>query len=272
MKCFYHTDMDGHCSGAIVYKAMRDQGDEFIAMNYNIDFPFEKIEPNEKVVIVDFSLQKPGDFDKLLDITDNVIWIDHHKTAIEKHAHLDGTIKGIRRDGVAGCVLTWQYFFPDRAVPMVVSMIGDYDIWAFKFGENTNKLQAGIRLYDNRPESLEWDRWLTSYYPQKEIDEGEIALKYRDNYYSGLIKSWSYFTTFEGYKAVVCNAGSVSSQLFDSVKEDYDIMVATIFDGKRWSVSVYTKRSDIDLAKITEKYGGGGHRQAAGFQCSVLPF
>lgn len=275
MKCFYHSDMDGKCAGAIVRKAMMNQEDDgtgfsYHGINYNDDFPFEIIKPNEEVIIVDFSLQKEGEFEKLLGITENVIWIDHHKTAIERHGNLN--IRGIRQDGIAGCELTWQYFFPDVAVPPVVKLLGDYDIWAFKFGDDTKKLQAGIMLYDTRPISKEWDRWLyPGYFPKEEIQKGEIALNYRDNYYASLVESWSFFVEFEGFKAIACNAGSVSSQLFDSVTEDYDIMMPFVFDGKQWTVSLYTKK-DIDVSEIAKKYGGGGHKKAAGFQCERLPF
>lgn len=269
MKCFYHDDMDGKCAGAIVHKFF--EGGEFFRINYKDDFPFDKINPGELVVIVDFSLQRPGEFERLLEVTDNVIWIDHHKSAIEKPDnphHLDG----IRRDGTAGCVLTWEFFYPNIPVPNVVALLGDYDIWAFKYGEDTNRLQTGIRLYDTRPDSEMWKKWLDpAYLPIDELRFGEISLQYRNNYYAGLVKSWAFFTEFEGYKAIACNAGSVSSQLFDTVMEDYDIMLPFCFDGKQWTVSVYTKK-DIDCSEIAKKYGGGGHKQAAGFQCKELPF
>jgi oligoribonuclease NrnB/cAMP/cGMP phosphodiesterase (DHH superfamily) len=271
--------MDGHCAGAIVYQAMKNQEDdgtgfEFIPINYNHDFPFEKIRPNEEVVIVDFSLQKPGDFEKLLNITSRIIWIDHHKTAIEKHSHLDRSIKGIRRDGVSGCELTWAYFTHDKPTPIAVALLGDYDIWAFKYGEDTNLFQAASRLYDTKPESEIWKKWLNPKYDLLyEIEAGKVALKYRDNYYAGLVKAWGFPVIFEGYRAICCNAGSVSSQLFDTVPEsDYDIMMPFVFDGTKWTVSLYTKKKEIDVSEIAKRYGGGGHRQASGFQCEKLPF
>jgi oligoribonuclease NrnB/cAMP/cGMP phosphodiesterase (DHH superfamily) len=279
MKCFYHDDMDGKCAGAIVHKFYKVDRDytkemgeecEFLRINYKDEFPFDDIKPGETIVIVDFSLQKEGEFQKLLAITENVIWIDHHKTAIEKHGDLN--VRGIRRDGTAGCELTWEFFYPNIAVPPVVKLLGDYDVWAFKYGEDTNKLQTGIRLYKTSPTSEEWLRWLDpKYYPAKELEKGQISLKYRDNYYAELVKSWSFFTEFEGHKVIACNAGSVSSQLFDSVSEDYDIMMPFVFDGKQWTVSLYTKK-DIDVSEIAKKYGGGGHKKAAGFQCKELPF
>ena len=86
-----------------------------------------------------------------------------------------------------------------------------------------------------------------------------------------MVEIFSFWTKFEGYKVIACNIGMVSSQLFDSIKEDYDIMMPFVYDGKKWTVSLYTKK-DIDVSVIAKKYGGGGHKQASGFQCSILPF
>ena len=277
MKCFYHNDMDGHCAGAIVKKAMYNQendgtGFKYIQIDYKDEFPFHVINKNEEIIIVDFSLQKEGDFDKLLEITKRVVWIDHHKTAIEKHKHLSH-LKGIRREGKpSGCELTWRYFFPELPIPHVVLLLGDYDTWTFDYGEATHKLQTGVKLYDTKPESDMWNKWLEpSYFPDEELARGETALLYRTNFYKSMVESFSFWTTFEGYKAIACNAGMVSSQLFDSIKEDYDIMMPFIFDGKKWTISLYTKK-DIDVSMLAKKYGGGGHKQAAGFQCESLPF
>ena len=280
MKCFYHRDMDGKCAGAIVYKFYKRDRDykketgeecEFIDIDYKDDFPFNRITPNETIVIVDFSLQKEGDFAKLLSITDKIIWIDHHKTSIERHKNIE--LRGIRKDGVAGCVLTWQWFYPNIPVPKIVNMLGAYDIWDFsKYGEDLNKLQAGIRLWETNPEHLNWTEWFKEWEDlSKELEAGYIALKYRNNQAASLIKAWSFWVEFEGYKAICCNAGSVSSQLFDSVKEDYDLMIPFVWDGKQWAVSLYTKK-DIDCSEIAKKYGGGGHTGASGFVCKELPF
>jgi nanoRNase/pAp phosphatase (c-di-AMP/oligoRNAs hydrolase) len=34
---------------------------------------------------------------------------------------------------------------------------------------------------------------------------------------------------------------------------------------KKWTVSIYTAKSDIDGSKISVLYGGGGHPAASGF-------
>jgi nanoRNase/pAp phosphatase (c-di-AMP/oligoRNAs hydrolase) len=43
------------------------------------------------------------------------------------------------------------------------------------------------------------------------------------------------------------------------------------FAKNKWVVSLYTTK-DIDVSEIAKKYGGGGHKQAAGFTCDKLPW
>lgn len=280
--------MDGRCAGAIVYKYFVRDGRKnamgyynntenvFVSIDYKDRFPFETIVKDELVVIVDFSLQKPGDFERLLGITKNVIWIDHHKSTIEKHEDLN--IAGIRRNGTAGCELTWMFFYPGARVPPTVKLIGDYDVWAFKYGDDTKYFQEGIKLEENNPESDNWDLWLSNWdHPGESIanivKNGKVAIKYRDNYYKDLIDDISFFTEFEGYKVVACNVCRAGSPLFNSIADmKFDLMMPFYYDGRQWVVSIRATDENIDCAKLAEKYGGGGHKGAAGFQCAELPF
>lgn len=42
--------------------------------------------------------------------------------------------------------------------------------------------------------------------------------------------------------------------------------------GQKWLVNLYTYREDVNCGEIAQRYGGGGHRKAAGFICPELPF
>ena len=102
MKCFYHrSDLDGVCSGAIVkYKYPEC---EMIGVDYGDDFEklTSMIEMEEVIFIVDFSFDV--ELMKSLIMEYNLIWIDHHQTAIAK---CDGySIAGKREVGKAGCEL-----------------------------------------------------------------------------------------------------------------------------------------------------------------------
>jgi oligoribonuclease NrnB/cAMP/cGMP phosphodiesterase (DHH superfamily) len=272
--------MDGKCAGAIVYqyyvreKRIKEAGCEFIEIAYKDDFPFDKIRRDELVVIVDFSLQKSGDFQKLYGITKSIIWIDHHKTAIELHPYFANVLEGVRSVDKAGCELTWEFYYPKKTMSEAVKLLADYDMWKFEFGDNTRLFQLGIKGYPCSPDWIMWGLLLDADkkgYVSNYVQYGKTIKRYQAQLNANLIKNFSFECLFEGYLVIACNQGMTNSQLFDSVEGDYDLMMPFIFDGKRWTVSIYTKK-DIDCSELAKKYGGGGHKQAAGFQCDTLPF
>ncbi len=293
MKCFFHNDMDGRCAAAIVVKYYESEskvalvGDslECIPAVYGDPFPFDRIREDENVIIVDFSLEEPGDWEKLIDLCghERVIWIDHHKTSLEKSAFPE--LQGLRKDGVAACELAWEYFFSETSagrsgMPEVVKLIGDRDVWKFQYGDRTKKNHAGLLSRDTSPDSLLWntlmddDKYDTKAALADVIQEGIIIKKYQTQNYKELIDGISFYAEFEGYKAICCNSAFTASTLFDSISDStYEIMLTFYASENGWTISLYTKKTEIiDVSEIAAKYGGGGHTGAAGFTCKQLWF
>ena len=103
MKCFYHNDSDGKCAGFWVALNVgltdyEKYDSQFIEIDYRMKFPLDTIRPDEQVYIVDYSIL-PNEMRQRFNITKNVTWIDHHKTAIEKYADFEHEIRGVRYDG-----------------------------------------------------------------------------------------------------------------------------------------------------------------------------
>ena len=77
---------------------------------------------------------------------------------------------------------------------------------------------------------------------------------------------------------VICaNRGFTNSKLFDSVydPDKHHMMVTFVrmkLPAEKWTVSMYSTREDVECGEVAVKYGGGGHKGAAGFQCDKLPF
>jgi len=276
MRCFYHIDMDGKCAAAIVKRKFPDKWIKFTAINYNHRFPWDEIKPGEEVIFVDFSLLE-GEFDRLLKITENVTWIDHHKTAIDFHRHLSDKIAGLRYDDKpSGCMAAWHYYFPNEPAPRVLELLDDYDIWEFKYGDDTRMFQLGCRCYNTQPWADTWKGWLDyneSHKLSEEVIRKGAAIKtYNDKEDYGRMKSWAFYVNHWGYR-VISACGKLGSQVFDSVpKDSYDIMAPFFFDGERWTFSLYTENPDIDVSKIAVEMGGGGHVNAAGFVTPDYPF
>jgi uncharacterized protein len=275
---------DGKISGYV-------QDAEYIEMNYNKHFPIEAINNGEQIWIVDFSL-KAEDMEALLKKTKDITWIDHHKTAIDKYDVLPESknIRGVRIEGEgSGALLTYKYLHfwtargddpnpEDKAypreieIPEYIQLVSDWDEWKFQYGRRTRQFKNGAEMFDYSPTSQFWlDCNINKDdYVEKVITKGDAVMKYRESWSANFMKSWSFETKLEEYKCIAANIGSANSDMFDSVKDDYDIMIPFVFDGKQWTVSLYSET--VDVGEIAKRYGGGGHTKAAGFVCDILPF
>jgi oligoribonuclease NrnB/cAMP/cGMP phosphodiesterase (DHH superfamily) len=291
MKCFYHLDSDGKCAAFWVSYSVElhdypKYDPKFIEIDYRTRFPMETILPDEQIYIVDYSIS-PDEMRELLKITQDVTWIDHHKTAIEKYANFEHKIRGIRYDGVAGCILTYCYIhhMTNRGdgdtkpfnismtedAPLFTKLIADWDVWKFEYGDDTRNFQTAFNTYGFNPLSKLWDELLNSKtLTQDLILQGKIMTVYRDSWAKNYMK-FGFETIFHGKKCFAVNLGCCNSEYFKSLPEnEYEIFIPFIFDGNQYVVSLYSKT--IDVSEIAKTYGGGGHKGASGFSCKELPF
>lgn len=322
MKCFYHVDADGKAAGFMVYKyesgeettvnklrqGLKDletggyyplnimSKSDFIKINYGMEFPFDQIEKGERVYIVDYSIE-PDEMRALLKITSDVIWIDHHKTAIEKYKDFEANIPGIRYDGIAGCMLTWIYLFTDYKKHLGddlseyvdscpydwLKYIADQDVWKFVYGDKTRYFCDRFNSLDhNEPydyffRKLCFDHSLTD----ELIYEGEIINEYKKNYFARMIKSKAFKLDLPirpgseaKYNILALNAapGFANSAAFDSVINRDQYVAFLIFGIKDDRVNCTLYSDKIDCSEIAKNYGGGGHKGAAGFSMSLEDF
>lgn len=280
MICIYHNDLDGRCSAAIVGKMHRErelEGSlEFISVDYKdtdnvrfMDTLYAAIE-DEIVAIVDFSF-KPDIMAKIRELASSIIWIDHHVTAKDyPYQDLPG-LRCFENKKYAGCELTWMHFYPLNDPPEVVRMIGDYDKWALLIPES-KPFHEVMKTVNTSPDLPIWDQLFCMDQNVKEnmVKSGRLIMRYRDNYCRGLCNSFGYETMLDGVEAYACNQAMFGSGGFGEKFDQYPICIAFIYDGFRFTVSLYS--ATVDVGVIAKKYNGGGHKGAAGFICMQLPF
>ena len=289
MKCFYHSsDLDGKMSAAIVSKFLKDC--ELIPINYGEQFPWhlftnETSDKNELVYMVDFSLQPFDQMKKLASLC-NLVWIDHHITAVKAASEAgpwDKFLYGMYLgEGIGACQLTWQYFSPEE-VPLPVRLLALYDVWAH--GHSSTKIQLGDVLAfeygvmanepDNQVALMQFLKGLCSLHTRESItdyiNEGHAALKFLKANNREYITHHGKKLKWLDYDCIAVNKGLASSLLFESVKDQCAIKIAyCLLPNGIWTVSLYS--STVDVGEIAKKHGGGGHASAAGFQCMRLPF
>lgn len=286
----HSADFDGIFCREVARKFLPSDT-EFIGWDYNdpkLVFPPEGI-----VYVLDLS---PDCFDSRYSGIDGArfIWIDHHKTAIDKYGTL---FPGYRIDGVAACRLAYQWFLqqerkalgmiwllPDKTEyverrteePIAVRLAGEYDIWD-KRDDRAETFQYGLRSRLLLP--VDYQEMLTGSANITELllEDGKICQRYQRNCDREIMGSRSFRVTWEGLNFICLNSAfynSLSFAALDVPESGHDALMGFRFDGSQFTFSLYhaKHRPDIDLSLIAAKHGGGGHRGACGFRLPELPF
>lgn len=175
--CFYHkADLDGVCSAAIVKHFVPDC--ELHGMDYGDEFPWGQIlghmgrpgaDPRPTVYMVDFSLP-PEDMKRLAAVS-NLIWIDHHETAIRQVLQMIDEnqmdlIRAFCKVEYAACELCWGWFSEHEqlenaleritvhgeSMPEAVRLLGRYDVW----DKGNPEWESTILPFQYGLRTLEW--------------------------------------------------------------------------------------------------------------------
>ena len=291
MKVFYHTDNDGFLSAAIIYNfATGGKDAEYFPCNYDGPLPYHAIEQDEEIWIVDYHIPPVAMENLLEEKTENVVWIDHHGTNIDKYKDFPVQIIGIRDTKFSGCLLTWL-FVNGRTVedflaaekkgeswlPRAVRLVDDWDTWGHgtQPSAEAKLFHAGTQANDTNPKGEFWRQCMdvTERKVSTTMDEGAIVLGFKSKHAEAYCKSNLFYTAFEGCRCAVLNVGLAGRDWFNSIDQrNIDILIAIIFNGDQWTCTLYGNNKDIHVGELAKKYGGGGHPGAAGFSCKELPF
>ena len=272
---YYHNDMDGKCSAAIVNRALKDKTELiFKPLTYddNVELP-KDVWAYWRVYILDFTLPK-RQMDELCTLfpRTDVIWIEHHITALTEFEARYGHFEGIRKNGTAASELTWRFMYgKDSVLPVAVKYIADRDLWKID-DDNTMYFYEWLTTVNVDPTSSTWD-YVWNGPLSKYIERGVLLRSARINQMKRDIKSIGYETEIEGHKCLKANYSSFES-ISDAgrfICDDLKYPVAWIWyvkknnSGQMVKVHGLRGNGEVDVSEIAVMMGGGGHRNASGF-------
>lgn len=257
-----------------------------------------------EVYILDFSFPR-WVMDGLFSVAKRVVWLDHHKSAFEMWCEdgersmceqSNGRDEVILDNNKSGAMLAWEYFHPGEEIPQFIRHIDDYDRWQFKI-EGTKAFNKALWSY--APWSFkqwqhEWDStWGYSSADGLEgmpnfIREGEAILRAHDQNVQSVVKGsarecWikapepidlpgSFLDEVtQGWQGLAANC---PPHLQSDVGHELANQSGTF--GLLWSIDKdnncrcsLRSNGDYDVSAIAKAFGGGGHRNAAGFTTSI---
>ncbi len=219
-----------------------------------------------QVFIVDFSYPKQT----LLDLVNAglvVTVLDHHKTAQEDLECMVGQnpkLQIVFDMNRSGAMITWEYFHAGFAVepPRLIQHISDRDLWQFKI-PGSKEVHAALV---STPFDFDvWDKLDVD----KLIVEGAACLKFQTQLVDNIVqKAW--MSRIDEYSVPTVNTASSWSEVGEALLERYPsapfaasftIMKSSVM----WSLR---SRGEFDVSAVAKKFGGGGHKNAAGFKAA----
>lgn len=262
---FHHDDPDGFGGAWAAWKKLKDKAD-YIPLSNDRDVLERLNLQNKEIYIIDYSF-KPEEMRKLVETNKKVVLIDHHLTSAESAKVATESLYDIARSGAS---LSWTYFYPEKMMPRLLRHIEDFDIWKFKI-KFTKEIIVALATYEYNFKT--WSkiaRDLENYKKRKEyIKDGKAILRYQEFLIKSIISSGGEEADFEGHKAFAVNSPVLESEIGHHIY-DKKGMLAIVWSYKvkrgkpKLKVSLRSDLS-IDVSQIALKYGGGGHKGAAGF-------
>lgn len=268
----YHFKcMDG--SGAR-YAAWKKFGDDalYLPAQYGQDLPeFEK-GPDVTVYLLDFSASREA-LESLRSVCKRVRVIDHHVTAQEA---LQDDPDAFFDMSKSGAVLAWEEFHPNDPIPMLLQYIQDRDLWKFEL-DNTQQIHAGLGTL--RGNMQVWNNYVEQPISEHVDDmlellavKGQLLLDRDRDTVSDKVPSMVKVIDFLGYKAGIINTAELVSEVGDAIcrdktlNVDLALMWVTTKDGGVVISMRSLPGSNVDVATICKKYGGGGHFHSSGMR------
>lgn len=219
----------------------------------------------KNVAILDFSY-KNAVIKQMINAAESLVVIDHHKTAMaELHdipcAHFDMNH--------SGAILAWNFFHPAKEPPKFLRYIEDRDLWRWDLPYSREFSAA----FDMVPFCFDA---FSEFEDDSTFDDACKRGSYILAYSKTVIKricDQAVLRNWRDKKIYLVNSPHWMSEIGNKLAVDCDFVVIWYFDHERneYRVSLRSFHEGIDVGEVAKRFGGGGHKKAAGFSLPNVP-
>ena len=271
--CFYHAGCpDGFGAAWALWKAWGPTG-EYRPRGH--DDPLRASDyAGDHVVFADI-VPPNGALRQLGEKAAQVVVLDHHVSALERFQAEPDLADELAAQGHvvhfdlghSGAVLAWRHFHPDAPVPELLAYVEDQDLWRWQL-PGSEEVSAALGSYPRRLDV--WDR-LASEPIERLVAEGApIARAQRMEVERALQNAHPVSVgnlRVEGVNALFLRS-LIGHEL--AKRRAYGSPCGLVYrvTARRVDCSLYSL-GDFDVAALASRFGGGGHRNAAGFHLAL---
>jgi oligoribonuclease NrnB/cAMP/cGMP phosphodiesterase (DHH superfamily) len=231
----------------------------------------------KEIYILDYSFDRTT-LQDLVDCNTSVVVIDHHISAKEDVTAFPNNIFD---NNHSGAVLSWQYFHPETTIPPLLEYVEDHDIWKFAL-PNNREFNAALGEYEM--DFGVWDTLITDLEDPEFLENfltiGATIAQFEDKLVQRILKSRER-VLFEGHEVWAINADktyrSILGHELASLNEaDGMTALGIVYYRSKGQINISLRSNgDVDVSVMAQKYGGGGHKNAASIKAdnfTSLPF
>lgn len=278
--CIFHGSpcFDGFSAAWAIWQKWPDV--QFVPGIYGEDPPLE-LATGKDVLIVDFSYNE-ADTRALAEVARSVTVLDHHIGAKDTLLKLGGFVKNetgefekvitaTYADDRSGAALAWEYAW-GSTMPALIAYVQDRDLWKFEV-DYTREICAVLGSYPQ-----DFNTWTDLAHQIEDpgrrsvvIAEGKAIMRSDERNLRALLAATSQIVIIDGNEVPCANVPYFWASDAGHILGEGHPFAATWFlraDGVR-QYSLRSSEDGMDVNAIAKKFGGGGHKHAAGF--SVAP-
>lgn len=247
----YHGDCpDGFGAAYAAWKLYGD-GADYLPVNHGEPPPDMR---GRSVMVADFAYDRRTT-EALAEQAASLVVLDHHRSAEAEIGDLPQCVFDMNR---SGAVMAWEYLHKDGP-PLLLQYVQDRDLWRNQLPES-DEVSAALRA---KPFDFQiWD--------SLDVDqlraEGRILLAYQRRMIERIAAHASPVEV-AGVRVPTVNSPVLQSELGDRLAKGHPF-AAVWWQGAgevaRWSLR--STPEGLDVSVIATRFGGGGHRTAAGFK------
>lgn len=258
----YHGDIDGFGAAWAAWKVFGNKADYVEAKHQT---PPPEGLTNKRIFFVDFCYDDKETMQKLLAENKEVVVIDHH---LSNKGNAEVSTECVFDNNHSGVFLAWKYFHPKKKVPLLVRHIEDIDLWKFKMA-GTKELMMALDAFEF--EFKLWDKIAADFENSKKrrkyFEDGVAVSKFQDRMIEKNMEGGE-DVTICGQEAFAVNSSGIDPSELGNliVKRKKKIGLIWRYDKGRLKVSLRAgNKLNADVSKISAEFGGGGHKNSAGF-------
>lgn len=218
--------------------------------------PPPPLPPEARVAIVDFSYSR----EILLDLHGKVadlLVLDHHRSARED---LQGLPFAMFEQDSSGARMAWELWHPGVELPDLLAYVEDRDLWRWALPES-REVSMALPCYP-----ATFQVWKTLSVHDLRV-EGRAIVRYQNQQLARAV-SRAHTVEIGGHAIPVVNSCLLQSEIGDELCKAFpDAPFAGVFYTNHRGEEAWSLRSigEFDVAQVAKLFGGGGHRNAAGF-------